>query len=249
MNGLTFNGKHSFIDMGLVMFSKNRPIFPEPKIITEDIPGMDGDYDYSSINPDGRVKYKSMTDEIEFSFAEKNMVNVRAKAHLIAAWLACGEAQLIYDDDPNVYYLAMVVNKLDLENQIARLRKFTMQFKRRPFAYAITEIIITQVVNAATDIIVANPGTYNKPKIHISGTCTTLSVTIGSTTLNCSQALSNAVLDIDCQQMQAIKDSTINVNNKISGKYPELAPGNNSVHIGGTGLNCTVTVAFRPQYL
>lgn len=243
MNGLTFNGKHSFNDMGLVMFSKNRPILPEPKIVTEDIQNMDGEYDYSSVS--GRVRYKPVTDEIEFFFAEKNMSNVRAKAHQIAAWLASGEAQLIYDDDPTIYYLAMVVNKLDLENQIIRARKVTVQFKRRPFGYGLTEE--SHSYTTAGSKTINNPGTFVMPKFTVTGSFTTLTLSCNGKTLTYSEAIEGASIVID--NMQCIKDGNTNKNNVLSGEFFEFANGNNSLIIGGTGLDCTVTVSFRPQYL
>jgi predicted phage tail component-like protein len=249
MNGLTFNGKHSYTDMGLTMFSKNRPILAEPKIITEDISGTDGEYDFSAVNPDNRITYKSVVDEIEFSFADKSMANVRAKAHTIAQWLACGEAQLSYDDDLNKYYLAKVTNKLDLENQMVRLRKFTANF-RHGFAYATTETTVTYTnITTAVDKVIANPGTYVKPKFTITGTFTTLTLTCGGKTLTYSEAIAGATLVIDCDKMTCIKDGTINMSNKLSGSFFEFANDNNTLTIGGTGLNCTVAVNFRPQYL
>jgi len=247
MSGLTFNGKHSFTDMGLIMFSKNRPIRPEPKSIIEDIPGMDGELDYSAVNPDNRVKYKSVTDEIEFLFAEKSMANVRTKAHLIAAWLACGEAQLIYDDDPNVYYLAMAANRLDLENQIIKLRRFTIQFKRRPFGFSTTLFNQAYVVTEPASKVIANPGLFVRPKFTLTGVFTTLTLTCGSKTLTYNEANAGASIVID--NMQCIKDGSINKNNMLSGEFFEFVNGNNTLIIGGTGLNCTVTVTFRPQYL
>jgi predicted phage tail component-like protein len=246
MTGLTFNGKHSYSDMGLVMLSKNRPILPEPKIIVEDFTGVDGEYDYSNVNPDGRTKYKSVTDEIEFSFVNKKMSDVRAKAHLIAAWLACGEAQLSYDDDPNKYYLAKVVNKLDLENQMNRLRTFTVNF-RHGFAFASTETSATYVVTEPVGKVIANPGTYIKPKFTVTGSFTTLTLTCNGKTLTYNEALADASIVIE--NMQCIKDETLNMNNKLSGSFFEFAPGNNTLAIGGTGLNCSVAVSFRPQYL
>jgi predicted phage tail component-like protein len=114
------------------MESKNRPIMPEPKIIVEEAAGTDGDYDYTDSNPEGRTKYKPLPHDIGFSLKERDMAVLRIRAHEIANWLACGEQQLIYDDETAVFYLARVINKLDLENQIVALRRFNVQWKCRP---------------------------------------------------------------------------------------------------------------------
>lgn len=137
MYGLTFNGRHSS-EFGLVMFSKNRPILPEPKIVSEDIPGMDGEYDYSNVNPDGEIKYKPRMIDIDFTLKERDPTKLRVKSNQIAAWLACGEQQLIFDDEPDKYYLATVSNKLDLDNQIVSIKKFTVHFRCRPMKYGIS---------------------------------------------------------------------------------------------------------------
>lgn len=246
-NGLTFNGKHCS-EYGLIMFSRNRPILPEPKLYVEDIPHRDGELDFSAVNPDGRVKYKPVTFEIGFYFIEKNMTNVRAKAHQIALWLACGEAQLRFDDDPGKYWLARVVNKLDLENEIVRLRQFVVQFKCHPFAFDDNEtVVVFEDITDPTNQEINNPGTYVMPKIKVMGSFTKLILTCSGKTLSYNDAIENAEIVID--NFHCIKDGSINVGNKLSGQFFEFANGSNTLSIGGEDLNIDVTVSFRPVYL
>ena len=248
MNGLTFNSKHSFTDMGLKMQSKVRHILPEPKTVYEDLPGVDGEYDFSEVNPDGRTKYKPFVDEIGFTIIAANAAAVRVKAHEIASWLACGEKQLQYDDDPGKYWLARVINKLDIESQLVKLKSFTAQFKCQPLGYGLTEIDETYTgIVAAADKVIANPGTFVKPKITITGTFTTLTLSCGGKTLTYSEAIAGATIVID--NFHCIKDGSINVGSKLSGNFFEFVNGNNTLSIGGTGLNCSITVSFRPTYL
>lgn len=247
MNGLSFNGIHCS-EYGLVMRSKNRPILPEPKIVAEDIPHRDGELDYSAVNPDGRIKYKPVTFDIEFSFAEKNMANVRAKAHQIALWLSCGEAQLCFDDDPCKYWMAKVVNKLDLANEMISLRTFTAQFRCFPYAFNNNETSITyEDITAPADRVINNPGTFVMPRIKVTGSFSTLTLSCGGKTLTYNDALDNA--EIVIENFHCIKDGSINAGNKLSGQFFEFANGNNTLSIGGTDLNIDVTVSFRAQYL
>lgn len=248
MRGLTFNNKHSFTDMGLKMYSKVRNILPEPKTVYEDLPGVDGEYDYSDVNPDGRTKYRPFVDEIGFYLIEPNAAAVRTKAHQIAAWFACGESQLKYDDETGLYWIARIINKLDVESQLVRLKGFTAQFKCQPFAYgdSLVEAEYTGIV-APSDKVISNPGTFVKPKITITGSFTTLTLACGGKTLTYSEAIAGATIVID--NFHCIKDGNINKGNKLSGSFFEFANGNNTLSIGGTGLNCTVAVSFRPQYL
>lgn len=267
--GLKFNGKHSYNDFGLIMESKNRPILPEPKIIVEEVPGTDGDYDYSEANPEGRTNYKPRPHDIGFSLKERDPAMLRIRAHEIANWLACGEQQLIYDDETAVYYLAKVVNKLDLEKLIMKVKQFTVQFKSRPFGFSVVDstqqIQLGQglmlgygykldmdstvfTVTGATTLNIYNPGRYVKPLIRITGSLTNISLASNGKTLNYNAALANETVDIDCSKPQAVKGST-NVNNNISGDYIEFINGDNSLQITGTGLNCTVSLIFRYLYL
>jgi predicted phage tail component-like protein len=195
--GLTFNGKHSYKDFGLIMYSKNRPLLPEPKITTEDMPGMDGEYDYSAVNPDKEIKYKPREIEIEFTLKEPNLRLLRIKANKIAAWLACGEQKLIFDDEEDKYYLAKVANKLDLENQIVSIKRFTVQFRCRPFKFGLYyegadiwdafnfEEDVSQVtefdVTGSKIVTIINVGRKVMPTINANAN---MSITIGSSTYN-----------------------------------------------------------------
>jgi predicted phage tail component-like protein len=268
MIGLTFNGKHSYRDFGLRMYSPSRP-FPEPKIVSEDMATMDGELDFTEANPQGRTLYKPVTHEIELRMIEMELAKVRSKAHKIAMWLLCGEKPLIYDDKSGVYYLARVINKLDLERELIQLRKITVQFKCRPFAQSfnqsnesltrgeglmrgydykrgMTPLIYN--ITAPTTLNIYNPGIYVKPLIRISGSFTTISFTYGDKTINCNQAVSSGTLDIEFSKMQALLNSTTKYNNYVNGEFFELANGDNALQISGTGLNCTVTLIFRYQY-
>jgi predicted phage tail component-like protein len=248
MKGLTFNGVHSN-SLGLIMSSKNRPMLPEPKTVYEDLPGIDGEYDFSAANPDGRVKYKPVVHEIEFAFAEKNMSSVRAKARQVAAWLAVGEKQLAFDDEPGVYWLATVINKLDIEGQFTAVRRVTIHFRCRPMAISNTVTTVTQVVTSGTNVSVSNPGQHVRPVVRITGSCTSFSLSTGGKTLSCSQSMIGAEIVLDCEKMQAIKDGGININTKCSGSFLELAPGMNTITIAGVNLNFTVSIEFRARYL
>ena len=266
--GLLFNVKHSYNDFGLIMESINRPIFSEPKIATEEVAGIDGDYDYSESNPEERTKYKPLPHTIGFTLKERDPAIVRIRAHEIAYWLACGEKQLIYDDETAVFYLARVVNKLDLEKIIMSAKKFTVQWKCRPFGYSVVEskdqlqlgqglmlgygyrldmVPLVFNITGNTTLNIYNPGRYVKPLIRITGSLTNISFGANGKILTYGAASSSGTIDIDCSKPQAIKGIE-NVNNNVSGDYIEFVNGNNNLHITGTGLNCTVSLIFRYLY-
>jgi phage-related protein len=216
------------------MFSRNRPILPEPKIVAEDLPGMDGEYDFSAANPDGEVKYKPRMQDIDFTLKERNPTRLRAKANQIAAWLACGEKQLIFDDEPDKYYLATVSNKLDLDNQILSIKKFTVHFKCRPMKYGVNiegsdiwdtfnfeEDVVQEVefdVAGSKVLKIINTGRTVRPTINVNAN---MSITIDGSTYNLTPG-----------------------DNIIYGV--KLAPGENQLTITGTGH---IRILFRKEIL
>jgi phage-related protein len=198
---------------------------------------------------------------------------LRILAHQVAVWLACGEKPLTYDDETPVYYLARVTNKIDLETQIIRVKKFTVQFKCRPYAYsAVTsneqiefgkglmcgygyrfDMVPTvyNIISNATKSIY-NPGTWVKPVIRVVGTCSSISFAVNGKTLAYGAAV-NGQIDIDCYKQEAYKDGVSsqanNVLNNVSGDWLEMINGDNTLQISGTDLNCTVTFIFNYLYL
>lgn len=249
MYGLSFNSKHSFNDFGLSIYTKNRPILAEPKIVTEDIEGNDGEYDFSEVNPDNRTKYKSKIHEIEFTLKESDLVSLRNKAHKIAEWLACGEKQLVYDDEPTVFYLGKVVNKLDLENQARTVKRFTVQFRCKPHAYSINQSNTTRTVIGNTSFLIENIGTNVKPIIRVDGSCDNISFNLNGKTLTYNAPVtSSQMLEIDCENMEALKGS-LNVTKNTTGDFLELINGDNTIQVTGTNLNCAISVVFRQKFL
>lgn len=271
IKGFTFNGKHSLNDMGIIVKSKNRPILPEPKIVVEELNGVDGDYDYSDVNPDARTKYKSRIMDVDCSFKTKNMSYIRVKAHEVAAWLACGEKQLVFDDETAVVYLARVNNQVDLETQIAKIGRFTIQFKCRPlglspvtsnedinfgdglmcgYGYRLDMVpTIFNITGAAAALNIYNPGTYVKPLIRVTGSFAWIAFSTNEKSLTYGAPLANEKLDIKCAEFECIKNDTENCMNNLSGDFIEFANGNNALYISGVSLNCTVTLIFNYLYL
>jgi len=247
MLGLTFDGLHSYEDFGLIMTSKNRPILPEPKIISEDIATIDGTWDFSDFNPYNRTLYKPKVDEIEFTIKERNPVLLRQKAREIAMWLSASEKQLIYDDEPGVYYLARVQNKLDLEYEIRSIKRFTVQFRCRPFSYSIEEVTQSIEASATSYMLIFNDGRPVSPIITIEGSSGPLSISCGSKTMIYDDILADDTLVIDCERGHASID-TSNMTSKLKGNKIEFEHGNNVLEISGDGLDVTITCTFRPRY-
>ena len=81
--------------------------------------------------------------------------------------------------------------------------------------------------------ILRNPTLFNaKPKIRLYGKG---ALTIGDYTLTVSNDYPKNYIDIDCDLMNAYWGTT-NYNNYVSGSFPELVPGNNSISWAGSSF-------------
>ena len=79
-----------------------------------------------------------------------------------------------------------------------------------------------------------------KPLIHIEGSGT-VTVSIGGNTISASIT---DYINIDCETMNAYRLAAENKNSDISGSFPKIIPGENTVGITGT----TTKVTIVPRY-
>lgn len=269
--GLTFNNKHSYSDFGLIMRSKQRPIMPEPKVVTEEAECMHGSFDFSEANEDNQTKYKDRIITIEFGFIETDPAVIRAKAHYIASWLNCGEKVLKFDDEYPVFYMARINNKIDFEKQIERTQQFTVQFKCRPFAISVNDSLVQpqfgeniafgygytldmqpQIYNLTgpTTLNVYNAGEKVKPQIILNtGTLTNITFTCnGKTITYASNLASGHEIVIDTQEANVTLDGE-DVNEFVYGDFFWLENGNNTLTITGEDINCKISIKFNYLYI
>lgn len=249
--GFTFNGLHSYRNFGIITKSSNRPLLPEIKEAVEDIPGRDGEYDYSAVNADKRQVFKDRLITLECTFKEPLKNELFMRVRQIAAWLVGGEAALIFDDDNTVYYLAMVKGGIDFERMLKTCGKFNIVFKCKPFAFSTVQSQSTFFLSQDNNAVhIHNSGSWPvKPLITLSGTASQLHIICGDKELVINDALNNNYLEIDCENMKVIKDFTVNKLNVISGSFIEFDCGENVVNITGTNLNLTVDFTFMYKYI
>jgi len=240
--GLRFRNSHSYINFGLTMLSKKRIVLPESADEYIDIPGRDG-----SILFPGALKDR--IEEIEFTMPSNTLPELRKLSRRVAAWLysPMWEA-LIFDDEPDLYYMAKVANQLDLEQTVA-VGRFSVQFRYNPVALSITGDAWQQAVSAGTTYIITNNGTYKAlPVITItaSSQITGFSLTVEDKTLAYAGTLeAGQNLVIDCQKYQATKAGASAMKD-ISGNFPVLYTGDNDVSIN---KNCTLNITWRKRWL
>lgn len=112
--------------------SVSRPMLPTIRPRTVQIYGKSGVIDY------GGGDYNTRQITMHIAYIGKNYTELRHRAREIAAWLTSKQwARLIINDEPDKYYLARVINGINLD-AMQRLGQADITFECQPFAYMCT---------------------------------------------------------------------------------------------------------------
>ena len=246
MLGFTFAGRHCS-EFNICMKSKNRTMLPEPKLSYQEALNMDGSYDFSEVNPKNRICYKNREIVVDCYIVSTDLATLRNRLRSVASWLGRGENQLIFDDEPNVYYLAKVLNRIDF-NQAFKRGYFTIVFDCRPFAYYNTlSNIVRNDITFPCAFNLNNPGFETFPEIIIEGTFSNIELDKGTKRLIYSGS-GEGTLTLNSEKMTATLGNN-NVLHLISGDFFTITKGLNIIGIYGDTLNVSVTIRYRICYL
>jgi len=263
---------------GLFLKSVDRNLLPElmPRIL--EIPGMHGVMDFYE------NRYSVRLIKVSFTSVKATLVELRTEARNIASWLNSTEwERLIFDDEPDKFYLARVYDAISLSN-ILSTGEFNVTFYCQPFAYSVIntgesppfdpedypwiteeswEMLLPYQFTGSSKITdeFENPGNYkidmyspqgSLSQIIITGTWTTLSITLNGKTLTYTEAVATEkTLIIDNIDMSATIDSVSKLQ-YLGGDletFLEILPGDNDIEIDGTGFNVEVSVLFTPMWI
>lgn len=211
-NGTSFNSKGIIIE--------KTPITNKPKHSYNQytIPGRNG---YLAID---NKTFEPLLLSIECHL-DTNNVNMND----IRAWLdGYGELQI---NDERVY-TGYISNSISFE-KITHFRKFVIQFQLQPLAKAISA---TSVNALSLSTLVADTYVNTSPKITITGTGD-ISLSINGTQFTIYDADGTYVLDCEAK---IITKNGINQSSNMSGNFPELKNGNNSLVKSGTITALTI---------
>lgn len=129
MRGFEFNGKHSYKDFGLKIVSKEVGN-PEANLIFEEVPYMNGSYDFSMLYDE--ISYKERTLQYEFWVIKEDKQRMNILKIQLMNWLKVSEKKKLIDDAiPGFYFMAQVQNiEFTEENRIGYI---TITFTAYPF--------------------------------------------------------------------------------------------------------------------
>lgn len=105
MIGVQIGEKHTYKDWNLILTSTDID-FPDPKTETVDIPGADGELDFSEVLT-GDISYKNRTISFEFEMIDR-FANWKNKISEISNYLHGKKFKIILDEDSSFYYFGRV---------------------------------------------------------------------------------------------------------------------------------------------
>lgn len=230
MGVIIFNNKSS-ADCRIQVAHPPGYAYPERDYTITHIPGRNGDI----IQDNGCYKNVERTYEVSFDALNEDFATY---ANAVSAWLhsATGYARLEDSYEPNYYRMATYQESNIFENLYNQAGTATIVFECKPQRFLKTGDNTITIQNSLT---IMNPTGFEAyPLFKVTGTSGVLTVNGNSITFS---SIDDFVM-LDCELQDAYKEN-INKNSTISGTFPGLKPGSNT--ISWTGGITSVTMKPR----
>ncbi|KZD41592.1 distal tail protein Dit [Bacillus cereus] len=267
---LTIDGK-PLKQLGLALLPGfQHPAAPPIRDYTVSIPGRPGAYYFGSdIDPlefNLPLIIKPKEDRFELAAAIRKMVAV-----FIDPYGKPKVVKIIYDYEPDRYYLAQYSGSLPIDRYF-RMGKFELPLiSYDPYAHSTvesTEDVLwgdnvpfmsdiplggsdsSYIVTEPQNISVKNMGSkVVRPVVEISGNANSLTLTVNRERFSFG-TFTNSSFVIDAERYAAIKDGK-NFLFQLQGNLEklELKPGANAIQIGGSDLNINIAFKYRAKYI
>ena len=227
-----FNSE-STADFGLVI--SEAPTFEKAgrKSSTFDIPGRNGSIIFQ------QDAWNNVTRSYKVWVAVDHADDLPDRINAFTAWLnsVTGYQRLEDSFEPEVFRLAYFNGGANVSNELMQYGETTISFTCRPERFYKSG---EQVQPLASGQIYNDTRFEAKPLIHLEGSGN-ITVTIGSKTI-----VANVTdhINIDCERMNAYRLPAENRNNKITGTFPTIASGTNTVTVSGSVTDATIV----PRY-
>ena len=147
--------------------------------------------------------------------------------------------------DNDRQYTAIVNNAIPFEVVARKFRSFIIQFLCNPIAESTTETTYA-VGNSPQTLTINDTYTTIYPTIEIKAT-TTMNVTINDTNFKLDIPDTTKTYILDCKNQVVATTDGINVAHFMSGDFPTLKKGNNTITY--TGTKTIFNIKYRKTYL
>ena len=242
--GLIVWGGEQSTNYGIVVSSA--PVFDRPvkRANVYNVQGRNGSVLFQDGSFDDVTRtYKVWIDENEQYDSGGSLVSgdLASRIYAFSEWLYSknGYQELTDNFEPDIFRLAYYSGGREITNELMIYGETEIQFTCRPERFLVSGKSAETHTSGDT---ITNPTKYtSKPLIHIEGSGT-VTVTLGGNTMTAVLGTSDYI-DIDCERMNAYKGTTLK-NDKISGDFPVIKSGNNTLTTTGTITKLTIT----PRY-
>ena len=231
MGVIIFNNKSS-ADCRIQVAHPPGYAYPERDYTITHIPGRNGDI----IQDNGCYKNVERTYEVSFDVPNEDFATY---ANAVSAWLhsTTGYARLEDSYEPNYYRMATYQESNIFENLYNQAGTATIVFECKPQRFLKTGDNIIAIQNSLT---IMNPTGFEAyPLFKVTGTSGVLTVNGNSITFS---SIDGFVM-LDCELQDAYKEN-INKNSTISGTFPVLKSGSNTISWTG-GIS---SVTMKPRW-
>lgn len=141
-------------------------------------------------------------------------------------------------------YTAIINNQISFE-KVLRFRKFVIQFLVNPISYSVSSTT-KNVTGTPTTFEITDATAEMQPMIEIQGT-DNVEITINNKTFHLSELENGKTYKLDCGAKEILDNNNLNSSNKMSGDFPTLKPGMNTIEYNGTITNFKIT--YKKAYL
>lgn len=191
--------------------------------------------------------------------------------NLLKQWIG-REDKLIFSDRPNCFYKARFFDSCATKdsgtfteitiNFIASFCMYELYDDLRD--YLVNDLTMTvdsigalvcratwEGITAYTTKTITNSGNFeSQPLIELTGTATLITLEMNNKEFSIANL--DGTIFIDSENMNVYKMDgykKVSVLPQFQGLFPTIAPGENTVYIGGTSLNVDVTIDFKNTYI
>ena len=140
-SGFTFDGKHSYGNFGFMYSEKDagHQAMPAPVRNEYQIAGQSG----SVLFPGETHQVMTFSGTLYPHDEPRTQMDAQARIRAVQAWLGSGRKKLIFDYEPDKYYLAQLTQRSQwsLKNWFGG--QLDIAFEAQPYAYAVHESVFT----------------------------------------------------------------------------------------------------------
>lgn len=189
--------------------------------------------------------YKPYIREMEFALMYEKIMSNRYEIpykHFVLSpihqWLS-GRGQLRTEADEDGYFIASVISGLEYEAFSKNVDSFKVSFKVNPFFYL--DSGSTKKIFNSPRLLINTGNIYSEPYIKIVGNGN-IDLIINSDTYSFTDI--DGYIEVDSEMKMIYKD-TLNQGEKMSGNFPILNTGNNSIMWTGNVSSIEIIPRWR----